>query len=88
MGALIIVYLIGIFLTRKWMQRAYSEGGVWERLKPEDGDVFATMLPVANLIVLLTFMIGEGSWNGKEPKNRVKKSFAKRFFNIKDRELW
>jgi heme/copper-type cytochrome/quinol oxidase subunit 2 len=79
---LIVIYLTIVFLTRKWIQNAYSEGGVWEWLKPLEVDVFVTILPVINLIILLIFMIGEGSWNGKEPKKKIR-PFAKRFFNIK-----
>lgn len=79
-------YLVSVFVTRKWIQNAYSEGGIWERKKPGDEDVLIVIVPIVNLITLLVFAIGEGSWDGKEPKKRVR-SFAKKFFNIKDRKL-
>lgn len=79
---LITIYLTGVVLARKWIQRAYSEGGVWQWEKPGGEDILIVITPVANLVILLIYIIGEGSWDGKEPKEKTR-SFTKRFFNVK-----
>lgn len=78
----ILFYLISVFVTRKWMQNAYSKGGVWERLTPDSTDTFTVLCPGANLITLLAHMLIEGSWNGKKYV-KSKNTFTKMFFNIK-----
>lgn len=83
---LLAFYLVSIFVTRKWIQRAYSEGGVWESRTPEVVDTVTVLLPGVNLITLLAHMLSEGSLTGKVSK-KSKSTFTKRFFNIKNREL-
>lgn len=79
-----LFYLITILLLRKWVKNAHSENGVWRFDSLDTIDVIIVLVPILNFLVLISYAVGELSWDGKKHPKTKHGSFAKRFFNIKD----
>ena len=79
---LIAVYLLSFYMARRYHQKAYGKGGIWESVKPNLGDFILTILPLFNTV---TFIVFYACGDPIEEKNREGRSWIKKFFNIKER---
>jgi hypothetical protein len=69
-----VVYLLSAFASYKWVQAAYSKGGIFEILDPKGGAVLITVFPVYNTVSAIYLWVFEPPYADRN---------FNRFFNIK-----
>lgn len=74
----VIIYVASAISMWRYFHIAYSEGGIWEWISPNAGDLFYIFTPIVNSVCAFAF------WADRHPRanNKRGKSLSK-FFNIK-----
>ena len=48
---IISVYLLSVLWNRRWVKKAYSEGGKYERFRIGKDEIYFTFLPILNTVI-------------------------------------
>lgn len=72
---ILIIYILCVVLAYTFFHRIYSKGGRWYGVEPEPFDLFITLMPIVNFVILIMWII-EGS-------RKREKSNLSWFFRIK-----
>lgn len=72
---LIGVYLISAILSYRHLHIAHSKGGRWESIDTSNIDVFVTVFPVVNTVMMITSWLFVNPYEMNNNRNK--------FFNIK-----
>ena len=72
---IVLVYLLSVLWNRRWVRKAYSEGGKYERFRIGKDEVYLTFIPIINTAVAL-FRIFEATHDRDKDYNK--------YFGIKD----
>jgi hypothetical protein len=73
---IIIMYLLPAFLTYRYIQIAFSKGGIWERDNTSRFELIGVLVPGVNLLACF-------AWIVEYPKKRKRIDSFNNFFNIK-----
>jgi hypothetical protein len=55
---LIIIYIVSVYGSYKFIQIAHSKGGIWEVLNPNLLDIFMTIMPFFNTGFSIMYLLG------------------------------
>lgn len=72
---IILVYLLSVLWNRRWVRKAYSEGGKYERFRIDKREMYFTFLPIINTVTA-SFRIFEATHDRDKSYNK--------YFGLKD----
>jgi hypothetical protein len=54
----LVIYIVSVLRTRKWIQKAHSERGIWSRFAPDSRDGYMVLFPLLNTVfaIMMIFM--------------------------------
>jgi hypothetical protein len=68
---LIIIYIISIYGSYKFIQIAHSKNGTWDGLNPNILDLFMTFIPIFNIIFSIMYLFGLCYEEGHIKRKRI-----------------
>lgn len=72
----VLVYVLSVFGSYKYIQVSYSQGGQWSNIHPDLGDVFVTFCPFVNSVIAL-------GWIDGRPERNKRKRNLNGFYKVK-----
>ena len=59
----VLLYIISVWESRKWMSKAYSTNGIWGCIEPDYVDIIFIFCPGLNTVIFLVGFIKSPSHN-------------------------
>lgn len=73
----VVIYILSVIGSYKFFQMAHSKGGRWSNINSEWGDLIMVILPLANTIYTIDFLLG-----GCYEDDDLRKKNVNKFFRV------